>query len=44
MCRCTGYENILLAVQKANNIENGFEQLEEHVVNQIKEEDKKDYM
>ncbi|MDU5913972.1 MAG: (2Fe-2S)-binding protein [Anaerococcus vaginalis] len=44
MCRCTGYENILLAVQKANNIENGFEELEEHVVNEIKEEDKKDYM
>ena len=44
MCRCTGYENILIAVQKANNIENGFEEIEEHVVNQIKEEDKKDYM
>ena len=44
MCRCTGYENILLAVQKANNIENGFEEIKEHVVNQIKEEDKKDYM
>lgn len=44
MCRCTGYENILIAVQKANNIENGFELEEEHVVNTIKEEDKKDYM
>ena len=44
MCRCTGYENILIAVQKANNIENGFEEIKEHVVNQIKEEDKKDYM
>ncbi|MDY3005710.1 xanthine dehydrogenase subunit XdhC [Anaerococcus porci] len=44
MCRCTGYENILIAVQKANNIENGFELEEEHVVNRISQENKKDYM
>lgn len=44
MCRCTGYENILIAVQKANNIENGFEEIEEHVVNRITEETKKDFM
>ena len=44
MCRCTGYENILIAVQKANNIENGFELKEEHKVNRISEENKKDYM
>lgn len=44
MCRCTGYENILLAVQKANNIANGFELEEEHKVNRITEENKKDFM
>lgn len=44
MCRCTGYENILLAVQKANNIANGFELEPEHKVNRINEENKKDYM
>lgn len=44
MCRCTGYENILLAVQKANNQANGFEPVEEHKVNRITEENKKDYM
>lgn len=44
MCRCTGYENILLAVKKANDIENGFDQDPEHKVNRIKEEDKKDYI
>lgn len=40
MCRCTGYENILLAVQKANNLANGFEQVSEHVVNVISKGDK----
>lgn len=40
MCRCTGYENILIAVQKANNLANGFEQIEEHMVNVITKDDK----
>lgn len=44
MCRCTGYENILLAVQKANNIANGFELEPDHEVNRINEENKKDYI
>lgn len=44
MCRCTGYENILLAVQKANNQANGFELEKEHKVNRITEENKKEYM
>lgn len=44
MCRCTGYEDILLAVQKANNKVNGFEEEEPHRVNRINEENKKDFM
>lgn len=44
MCRCTGYENILIAVQKANNIENGFKEEPEHKVNRISQEDKKKFL
>ncbi|MDO5048101.1 MAG: (2Fe-2S)-binding protein [Anaerococcus sp.] len=44
MCRCTGYENILLAVAKANAIENGFDLPKAHRVNRVNEENKKDYM
>lgn len=44
MCRCTGYENILLAVQKANNLANGFDPVEDHQVNRITKENKGDYM
>lgn len=42
MCRCTGYENIILAVQKANNLANGFDKVEDHVVNTIKEDEKEE--
>ncbi|MDO5028091.1 MAG: (2Fe-2S)-binding protein [Bacillota bacterium] len=42
MCRCTGYENILRAVEKANNLANGFEPLEDHEVNVIRQEDKEE--
>lgn len=42
MCRCTGYENILRAVEKANNLTNGFEEVADHQVNVIREAYKKD--
>lgn len=44
MCRCTGYENILIAVQKANNIANGFELEDDHKVNRINKDNIKDYI
>lgn len=44
MCRCTGYENIIIAVEKANKLANGFQPAKEHEVHRINEENKKDYM